>query len=578
MPIPGRVLASRLRRGRRTSSPDPRPVGMVELVSRRQLAGWVVLPRGAAPVLVQLRVGPVVVSKTYTARQGEPGSRGAGRRRGNEPLQPWELPEPRRGRRHGGGGDVHTFAFRVRGIWPYTRKGTRISVLVDGRPLPMAGHGLFLRSTVDGPHSPQELGERLQQGYVLNQRGLLTLKKSLDVSWQKSVSELYARVREVLAAEHGIDVFLIYGTLLGAVRDGGPIGHDDDFDAAYVSSHHDGAAAAAELEQIGLTLVRHGFGVEGMPTHLHVTDPADPSHRIDLFHLFFDKKQRLAFPFGVAGTSTYGVEEWQGLRSSRFLDHDVLTPADAERLLAHIYGDDWKRPRPGFRWGRDRTSRAASGRLRPAQRTRLYWADFYSRHEFADGSTFSQFVLERPELPHNVVDIGCGDGRDSCALASSERLVLGLDASAEGVLRGAEHAQRLDVSDSVSFAVCDVADPESMSALLKEFRARTGGAVTMYLRFFLHAIPDDVADVLLTTLKDFAEPGDWFAAEFRTVADEARNHVHGRHYRRYVDAEALRRQLEGELGFTVEYFTEGQGLSPYGDEDPVLCRILARRG
>ena len=107
----------------------------------------------------------------------------------------------------------------------------------------------------------------------------------------------------MLRAEYGYDAFFVYGTLLGAIREGTYIGHDVDFDAAYVSASPPAPRVSQELVQIALTLIEHGLAVTCLPTHLHISDPDEPDLHIDLFHTYFDDRRVLSFPFGVAGTS-----------------------------------------------------------------------------------------------------------------------------------------------------------------------------------------------------------------------------------------------------------------------------------
>jgi SAM-dependent methyltransferase len=493
-------------------------------------------------------------------------------------VHPWQIapiPGPDDDRRNSGR-QIRTFSFRVREIWPYVNKRTRISVRVGRQNLPISGHGMFLTPPKRGKKSLDDLKQLLADGYLLSQYGQIQLSKQLDTEWQSQVMALYTRVGRVLREEYGYDLFFVYGTLLGAVREGGFIGHDIDFDAAFVSRHRTGPEAAQELGDIALTLIRNGLEVEGMVNTLHIVDPANPEHRIDVFHTFFDESGVWRFPFGIAGTTVLTEDDWEGVREIDFPGGRGLVPVKAEELVRHLYGDDWRQPKPGFNWMLDRTDSAPEGAMSGSQRTKIYWANFYAHHGYDSGSTFCEFVQQREDTPATVIDIGCGDGRDSRAFAAGGRTVLGLDQSPVGIEHAASRAEEMGIGRSARFRVCDVADTAELGAALDEVVDASTGPALFYLRFFLHAIPEDVQAALLDAIGSHARVGDMFAAEFRTDKDEQNAKVHTNHYRRFQNAEELAADLRTR-GWDVVHFEEGTGLSPYQDEDPVLCRVIARR-
>ncbi len=569
------------------SASPRRAVGIVEEFSPRLVRGWVVVSPQAPATRVDLYLDNLLLASTYAnpdaPMSGSDSVLRRERRSGGDqapaPLvHSWQA-QPVRGPaddRRNSSRQVRTFSFRVRGIWQFVNRKTKVSVRVGGQWLPISGHGTYLTPPRRGRRSMAELRELVASGHVLSQDGKIQLSKSLDTEWQEEVMDLYTRIRTVFADEFGHDLFFVYGTLLGAVREGGFIGHDVDLDAAYVSSERSGRAAAAELVTIALRLIELGFEVDGHATALHVSDPARPGEKIDVFHTWFDARGELRFPFGVAGTSVVTQDQWAGTREIEFPGGRGLVPVAAEPLVACLYGDDWRQPKPGFNWRLARTSAAREGIVPVPDRTKVYWANFYAHHAYTQGSTFFEFIESLPSTPPTVVDIGCGDGRDSLAFGTAGRHVLGLDQSPVGIEHASARALKAHLDDTVRFRECDVADTAALGTALEDAVSLADGPALYYLRFFLHAIDEDTQRRLLDAIGAHARPGDSFAAEFRTDKDEARSKVHTKHYRRYQNADALLEDLH-QRGWRVTHHEEGTGLSPYGEEDPVLCRVIAER-
>jgi ubiquinone/menaquinone biosynthesis C-methylase UbiE len=579
----GRNKGAAMRPGGKNAG-GPGVPGMVEEFSRRLVVGWISVPADAAPVRVDLYLGNLKAASTYATPDSSMSGYRSALRRDDDTSAPaplvhdWQVPlvpGPADDRRNSGQ-SIRTFSFRIRGIWPWVKKGTRITIRVNGQPLPIYGHGMFLSPPRNGRRSVRELAAKFEAGYLLSQTGKVALSKRLDTEWQSRVMELYARTRRIVADEFGHDIFFIYGTLLGAVREGGFIGHDEDFDAAFISKHTDGGDAATELQEIGLALIRHGLDVECMFTALHIRDPKT-NQRIDLFHTYFDDEGRIRFPFGIAGTNSYTTTDWKGTREIEFGGGTGLVPVGAEKLVAHLYGDDWRSPKPGFNWKLDRTDSARDGLLSTQQRTKVYWANFYNKTQYTSGSTFFEFINSWDGIPNNIIDIGCGDGRDSCAFGAAGRTVLGVDQSPVGIEHASAHADEVGLAGNVSFRTCDVADVDDLGRAMDQITEAAHGPVAFYMRFFLHAIPEDVQRGLMKAIDTHARPGDYLVAEFRTDKDAVNAKVHTKHYRRFQNAVEFRDSLGLQYGFEVLHFEEGTGLSPYKGEDPVLTRVVAKR-
>ncbi|MDR3070444.1 MAG: class I SAM-dependent methyltransferase [Propionibacteriaceae bacterium] len=393
--------------------------------------------------------------------------------------------------------------------------------------------------------------------------------KAESAEWQTLVFDLYDKVSDAVKELTDHDVFLVYGSLLGAVREGGFLSHDYDFDCAYVSGHTDPHFVRLEFTALAFELQRRGFNVEGRYTCIHIWD-ADRKDRIDLYYLYFDNEGVLQFPFGVAGVIDFVVEDWQGTREVLFSGKNVLVPSNAEKLVEVMYGPNWPIPDLNWDWGQKRRIRSPTGRMLRRDALRLSWQDFYKFNRFDSPSSFALFVSKTIQLPGRVVDIGCGDGRDGEYFAGLGLEVHGLDWS--------ENALEI-ASGRVpggSFSVVNFNDgSDAVASAIRTSRSVT--PTLFYGRFLLHAIFVKAQEDLLNAISDVAVPGDCIALEFRGLADADRPHNRPwMVYRRFINPEQVREQL-GERGYEIVSDVGGTGWSPLGKEDPYLHRIIARR-
>ncbi|MCL3816995.1 class I SAM-dependent methyltransferase [Aeromicrobium wangtongii] len=205
-----------------------------------------------------------------------------------------------------------------------------------------------------------------------------------------------------------------------------------------------------------------------------------------------------------------------------------------------------------------------------------YWERYYAERKSTKVPVPSQFAaFLAQEIPDNatVVDVGCGNGRDSIFFAAQAHPVLGLDGSHAAIDACRTVASAAGV-DHARFETVGVTDA-SFGSVLRRLVAEARGPVVVYARFFLHAITDDAQAEMISAVAAALRPDDLFAVEYRTTKDAALIKETAEHYRRYIDPAQLIVEVCRQ-GFAVDYAVEGFGYAKYRHDDAHIARAIFR--
>lgn len=221
------------------------------------------------------------------------------------------------------------------------------------------------------------------------------------------------------------------------------------------------------------------------------------------------------------------------------------------------------------------------------QQNRDFWRKFYANYT-ASGklrhspSPFAKWCLENHfNSATRILELGCGNGRDSFAFLYHDLPVIAVDGSEIAIADNLDHLAKNPCRAEAYFESMDFSRIESLQDYYHQALSKVN---TIYSRFVLHAIPENVEDIILNFATNILPVGSKMWHEFRTVRDPlmiegealSDNERFTDHYRRFLDPDNFRSKLEG-LGWEEIYFIEANGLASFGNEDPVVARVGAIR-
>ena len=132
----------------------------------------------------------------------------------------------------------------------------------------------------------------------------------------------------------------------------------------------------------------------------------------------------------------------------------------------------------------------------------------------------------------------------------------------------------------IDFSNFDVGDSVKLNTFLNKSLVKKIDSNLMvnmiYMRFFLHSVTKDIENIIFLCLKKNLPQGSLIGLEFRTEKDKDALHIFKKHYRRFIPMPDMINELE-KYGFSILYSKESKGFSPFKDEDPFLCRIIAKK-
>ncbi len=201
-----------------------------------------------------------------------------------------------------------------------------------------------------------------------------------------------------------------------------------------------------------------------------------------------------------------------------------------------------------------------------------YWNSYYLKNPNFEPSQFAQDVLKKMEPGKNLLELGCGNGRDSLYFSNNGLHVTGIDASEIAIKR----LKKEQVNADSLFICDDFVKSEAIFQRQYDY---------IYSRFTLHAINEKQETVLLNSIMGALKTNGKLFIEARSIHDELYGkgeciekdaYIYNDHFRRFIDVQELREKLV-QRGFSILYSEESDQFSPMADSKPILIRVIATK-
>jgi len=184
-----------------------------------------------------------------------------------------------------------------------------------------------------------------------------------------------------------------------------------------------------------------------------------------------------------------------------------------------------------------------------------YWKQFVGEVTL-DNSSFARFCLPYMEPEGRLLDVCCGNGRDSFYFTRQDMDVYAFDVREIGDL-------------TFNYKMLDLQEDKH------NFSFRNILFHYVYCRFVLHSVPERLEDYILINSNNVLLNDGLLFIEARSDKGDIHTGINN-HYRRLINYQTLRQKLLN-LNFEIVYTSEEKGLSVYNGEDPVLLRVIAKK-
>ena len=197
-----------------------------------------------------------------------------------------------------------------------------------------------------------------------------------------------------------------------------------------------------------------------------------------------------------------------------------------------------------------------------------YWNKYYSKTLGIEiPSNFAIHVARLIKKGVSILELGCGNGRDSFYFAKKGFQVFAIDQSEIIINRIKNINPRF---------IC-----KNIEELQKDFKFQINHC---YARFFLHALDENEENNVIKSISNLLPKNGLFFSENRSVKSDlfgkgeiiSKDIFSTDHKRRFIRKKNITQRLK-ENNFKIKTLIEDKGLAVHKDDDPVVIRICAEK-
>ena len=199
-----------------------------------------------------------------------------------------------------------------------------------------------------------------------------------------------------------------------------------------------------------------------------------------------------------------------------------------------------------------------------------YWNQFYKKNSISYESSFARFTLKKIKTNNcKVLDIGCGNGRDSYFFNKKGFKVTGIDISKKAIQKNSKVLVK-----NLIFKKFDIDKDE----IKKKYDV-------IYCRFFVHTVSELLENKLINLIKKSKNKGTLVFFEFRNYKDKIfgdfKTIDHNKiiefekgHFRRIIDPKIFLKKFLSATKSKLIYQKSGINLSIVKNDNPNLSRMI----